>query len=140
MEENKETKDVKDMTPEEIEEMKYKVEKEKEQTVNKVIRGVNDVWEKDYDFKELDLKFKVKVRYPNAREQGRIFALRSSFLGGMDMYQNEDVFQAYQMLATLQEVGEEVPKEFRDVEEVYNLYPLKVMFQDWIEFLSSFRY
>lgn len=135
-----EKKDIKNMTPEEIEELKYKTRKEKEQTVAKVIKGVNDVWEKEYNFKELGLHFKVKVRFPNAREQGRIFALRSSFLGGMDMYQNDDVIQAYQMLATLQEVGEEVPKEFRDVEEIYNLYPLKVMYLDWIEFLNTFRY
>lgn len=135
-----EKKDIKNMTPEEIEELKYKARQEKEQTITKVIRGVNDVWEKEYNFKELDLHFKVKVRFPNAREQGRIFALRSSFLGGMDMYQNDDVIQAYQMLATLQEVGEEVPKEFKNVEEIYNLYPLKVMYQDWIDFLNTFRY
>lgn len=135
-----EKKDIKNMTPEEIEELKYKARQEKEQTITKVIRGVNDVWEKEYNFKELDLQFKVKVRFPNAREQGRIFALRSSFLGGMDMYQNDDVIQAYQMLATLQEVGEEVPKEFKNVEEIYNLYPLKVMYQDWIDFLNTFRY
>lgn len=58
----------------------------------------------------------------------------------MDMYQTDQVIRAYQMLATLQEVGIEVPKEFQDPEDIYNLYPLTVMYEDWLGFLNSFRY
>ncbi|QYC52062.1 hypothetical protein RP15_gp027 [Staphylococcus phage vB_Sau-RP15] len=136
----KEQKDIKDMTPEEIDELKYQQQKDKERVINKVIKGVNDVWEKEYNFEELDLKFKVKIRLPNAREQGNIMALRSAYLGGMDAYQSDQVINAYQMLATLQEVGVEVPKEFRDPEEIYNLTPLAIMWDDWLDFMTSFRY
>lgn len=135
-----EKKDVSKMTPEEIDELKYQDRKEKEKVINKVIKGVNDTWEKEYNFEELDLRFKVKIKLPNAREQGNIFALRSAYLGGMDMYQTDQVIRAYQMLATLQEVGIEVPKEFQDPEDIYNLYPLTVMYEDWLGFLNSFRY
>ncbi|WRW34688.1 tail assembly chaperone [Staphylococcus phage CF5] len=135
-----EIKDVNEMTPEEIDKLKYQDRKEKEKVVNKVIKGVNDVWEKEYNFEELDLRFKVKVKLPNAREQGNIMALRSSYLNGMDAYQSDMIINAYQMLATLQEVGVEVPKEFQDPEDIYNLYPLSVMYNDWLDFMSSFRY
>lgn len=135
-----EIKDVNEMTPEEIDKLKYQDRKEKEKVVNKVIKGVNDVWEKEYNFEELDLRFKVKVKLPNAREQGNIMALRSAYLGGMDAYQSDMIINAYQMLATLQEVGVEVPKEFQDPEDIYNLYPLSVMYNDWLDFMSSFRY
>lgn len=135
-----EIKDVNEMTPEEIDKLKYQDRKEKEKVVNKVIKGVNDVWEKEYNFEELDLRFKVKVKLPNAREQGNIMALRSSYLNGMDAYQSDMIINAYQMLATLQEVGVEVPKEFQDPEDIYNLYPLSVMYDDWLDFMSSFRY
>jgi hypothetical protein len=135
-----EIKDVNEMTPEEIDRLKYQDRKEKEKVVNKVIKGVNDVWEKEYNFEELDLRFKVKVKLPNAREQGNIMALRSAYLGGMDAYQSDMIINAYQMLATLQEVGVEVPKEFQDPEDIYNLYPLSVMYNDWLDFMSSFRY
>lgn len=135
-----EIKDVNEMTPEEIDRLKYQDRKEKEKVVNKVIKGVNDVWEKEYNFEELDLRFKVKVKLPNAREQGNIMALRSTYLGGMDAYQSDLIINAYQMLATLQEVGVEVPKEFQDPEDIYNLYPLSVMYDDWLDFMSSFRY
>lgn len=133
-------KDIKEMTPEKIEELKYKQEIEKEKTLQKIIKGVNDVWEKEYNFEELDLHYTIKLRIPNAIEQGRIYSLRSSYLNGMDMYQNEDVLRVYQMLATIQVVGVEVPKEFKTPEEIYNLTPLLVMYDDWNEFLTSFRY
>ncbi|MGI4709852.1 hypothetical protein ACR2XJ_26880, partial [Klebsiella pneumoniae] len=65
-----EKKDVSKMTPEEIDKLKYQDKQEKEQVINKVIKGVNDTWEKEYNFEELDLRFKVKIKLPNAREQG----------------------------------------------------------------------
>lgn len=135
-----EEKDVKDMTPEEIDALKYKKREEQHETIDKIIKGVNDVWEKEYNFEDIDLHFTVKVRVPNAIEQGRIFGLRSSYLNGMDMYQTQEVIEAFQMLAVLQVVGVDVPKEYRNPDEVYNLTPLVVMYQDWDRFLRNFRY
>ena len=39
-----EKKDVSKMTPEEIDKLKYQDKQEKEQVINKVIKGVNDTW------------------------------------------------------------------------------------------------
>lgn len=135
-----EVKDINKMTPEEVDKLKYEEQQKKVQTIAKVIRGVNDVWEKSYDFKELDLSFNIKLRLPNAIEQGAIFALRSSYLKGMDMYQHEDIVKAYQMLATIQTVGIDIPKEFKNPEEVYNIQPLVTVYHDWAEFMNTFRY
>ena len=46
-----EKKDVSKMTPEEIDKLKYQDKQEKEQVINKVIKGVNDTWEKSITLK-----------------------------------------------------------------------------------------
>lgn len=123
----------------ELQELKRKKEQEQDNTVSMVIRGVNDVFEKYYNFKEIKLDFNIKLRVPNALEQGTINAMRSNYLGGMDLYQSDEIYKAYQMLATIQVVGVEVPDELSDPEKIYNLIPLVRVYDDWIDFLGTFR-
>ncbi|AGR48154.1 hypothetical protein [Staphylococcus phage vB_SepM_ phiIPLA-C1C] len=123
----------------ELQELKRKKEQEQDNTVSRVIRGVNDVFEKYYNFKEIKLDFNIKLRVPNALEQGTINAMRSNYLGGMDLYQSDEIYKAYQMLATIQVVGVEVPDELSDPEKIYNLIPLVRVYDDWIDFLGTFR-
>lgn len=123
----------------ELQELKRKKEQEQDNTVSRVIRGVNDVFEKYYNFKEIKLDFNIKLRVPNALEQGTINAMRSNYLGGMDLYQSDEIYKAYQMLATIQVVGVEVPDELSDPEKIYNLIPLIRVYDDWIDFLGTFR-
>ena len=123
----------------ELQELKRKKEQEQDNTVSKVISGVNDVFEKYYNFKEIKLDFNIKLRVPNALEQGTINAMRSNYLGGMDLYQSDEIYKAYQMLATIQVVGVEVPDELSDPEKIYNLIPLVRVYDDWIDFLGTFR-
>ncbi len=65
--------------------------------------------------------------------------MRSNYLGGMDLYQSDEIYKAYQMLATIQVVGVEVPDELSDPEKIYNLIPLVRVYDDWIDFLGTFR-
>ena len=123
----------------ELQELKRKKEQEQDNTVSRVIRGVNDVFEKYYNFKEIKLDFNIKLRVPNALEQGTINAMLSNCLGGMDLYQSDEIYKAYQMLATIQVVGVEVPDELSDPEKIYNLIPLVRVYDDWIDFLGTFR-
>lgn len=139
---NKEQQDKKEKerSKEELYKLKYKQEQDKEATLLKVIKGVNDVWEKDYNFEEADLSFKVKVKIPNAMEQSQIRALTDEFLFGKSDTTPDFIYNAYFMLATLQVVGKEVPIEFRDPEEIYNMDYLAYVYRDWRNFLRTFRY
>ncbi len=139
---NKEQQDKKEKerSKEELYKLKYKQEQDKEATLLKVIKGVNDVWEKDYNFEEADLSFKVKVKIPNAMEQSQIRALTDEFLFGKSDTTPDFIYNAYFMLATLQVVGKEVPIEFRDPEEIYNMDYLAYVYRDWRQFLRTFRY
>lgn len=133
-------KPVSEMTKEEIEELKYQQEQEKQKVLDKVIRGYNDSFIKHYDFRELGLTFTIKLHLPNMIEQGQINALRSKYLGGTDVDQPAYIYYAFEMLATIQVVGDEVPKYFKNEEDVYNPAPLIQMYNDWMEFQSTFRY
>ncbi|MCB5366917.1 hypothetical protein [Collinsella aerofaciens] len=124
-------------TPEQKEE---ELRKEQKKVIDRIIRGVNDTFIKDYNFEDLGLKFTIKIKAPNALEVGKIQARMAAYLGGMNNYVSEYMVIVYQTLATLREVGIDVPKELAKDEEIYNLdilYQIGVDFQEW---LNSFRY
>lgn len=123
-------------TPEQREQ-KEKAEQKK--VIDRVIRGVNDVWEKDYNFEDLGLKFTVKMRAPNALEIGQIQARTSAYLGGMNNYASEYMLIVFQTLASLKVVGVDVPKELEKEEEIYNLDILYVIGRDFQQWLDNFR-
>ncbi len=154
--------DIANMTDEEIDELKFgsnKEEKEEdkpkeptreeqiqeqnekqEKALNKIIQGVNDVFEEDYNFEELDLKFTIKVRLPNIKEQTRIRNLADDLLDGRALDTPDAIYYQYFMLATLLVTGIDVPKMFRDPEKIYTLSPLLTVYLDFVEYANSFRY
>lgn len=153
--------DIANMTEEEIDELKYgskpkeespkeeektpqelkeESEREKGKVLNKIIQGVNDVWEEDYDFKELGLKFHIKVRLPNIKEQSRIRSLADDLLDNDAENTPDVIYYQYFMLATLLTVGIDVPKEFRDPNKIYTLSPLMDVYLDYVQYANSFRY
>ncbi|QIW88684.1 tail tape measure protein [Bacillus phage P59] len=133
-------KDLEGLMPEKSPEDRETEKKvEQKQVIDRIVRGVNDVFEKDYDFKDLGLKFTVKVKAPNALEIGKIQARLSAYLGGMNNYASEYMIVAYQMLATLRVTGTEVPKELEKDEDIYNLDILYIMGRDFKQWLDNFR-
>lgn len=126
----------KQMTPEERE---NEVKVEQKQVVDRIIRGVNDTFTKDYKYEDLGLNFTIKMKAPNALEIGRIQARMSAYLGGMNNYASEYMITVYQTLATLRTTGIDVPKELAKDEDIYNLdiiYQIGIDFQEW---LNNFR-
>lgn len=113
---------------------------EQKKVIDRIVRGVNDIFEKDYNFEDMGLKFKVKIKAPNAIEIGKIQAMMSAYLGGMNNYASDYYIVVYQALSTLRIAGVEVPKELAKDEDIYNLdvlYQIGVDFQRW---LDNFRF
>lgn len=124
-------------TPEERENA-HRIEEKK--VIDRIIRGVNDTFEKDYDFKDMGMKFKIKIKAPNALDIGKIQARFSAYLGGMNNYASEYIIVAYQTLATIRVTGVEVPKELEKDEDIYNLDVLYEIGRDFKQWLDNFRY
>lgn len=128
------------LTDEEIDKITYNKQEESIKAVNRIVRGINDVWEKDYEFKDIDLKFTIALRAPNAIESGRIQAKREQYLSGTGTFVGDQVYGAFQGLATIREVGVKVPIELQSDEDIYNLAILYKINEDFTAWLNSFRY
>lgn len=128
------------LTDEEINFLKYQNTVEEHKQLDRIIRGVNDTFYKEYEFKEYGLSFNISIKAPNAIEQGKIQARREAYLEGMGMAVSPFMFQAFQMLATIRVCGVDVPKALEKDEEIYNLQVLYLIAQDYIGWLDSFRY
>ncbi|AXH71126.1 hypothetical protein BSP36_081 [Bacillus phage BSP36] len=124
---------MKEKTQEERE-LEQKVEQKK--VIDRIIRGVNDTFEKRYDFPELGESFVIKLRAPNALDTGKIQAKVSAYLQGMNNYASEYIVRVYTALACIRVVGVEVPELLADDEKIYNLdilYKIGVDFQRWLD-------
>lgn len=125
---------------------KTREELEREQTekevkaVDRIVRGVNDIFIKEYKFEDAGVAFTVKIKAPNALEIGKIQARMSMYLSGMNNYASEYFIVAYQALATLREVGVDVPKELAKDEDIYNLDVLYMIGRDFKQWLDNFRF
>lgn len=122
-----------------VEQREVETKVEQKKAIDRIIRGVNDTFEKDYRFEDLGLKFTVKIKAPNALEIGRIQAKMSAYLGGMNNYASDYMITVYQTLATLRTTGIDVPEELAKDEDIYNLdiiYQIGIDFQEW---LNTFR-
>lgn len=122
------------------EDMEQKEKQEQVKTVDRLIRGVNDVFIKDYSFDDLGLHFTVKMRAPNAVEIGQIQARTSSYLGGMNNFAGEYFVIVYQTLATLRVTGIDIPDLLKNDEDIYNLDILYTIGRDFEQWLKNFRF
>lgn len=109
------------------------------QQVNRIIRGVNDVWEKHYNLPQYDMDFTISIKAPNVLDYGVINAKREEYLKGMGAYTPEATFIAYHMLATIRTVGVKVPQELEKDEEIFNLAILYQIGIDFTEWLDTFQ-
>lgn len=131
------TEDKKEKTREDAEKEKRQDEKE---VVDRIIRGVNDTFEKEYNFDDIGMNFTVKIKAPNAIEIGKIQARLSLYLNGMNNYASEYMLIVYQTLATLRVVGKDLPKELAKDEDIYNLEILYVIGRDFQRWLDKFQF
>lgn len=115
----------------------------KNDLVNMIIHGQNDLWHHDYDYTEDGgPKFTISIQIPNILEQGQIKARVQQYLGGTAMYWDEYTVAVYTALATIRVCGRQVPDVFKDDAKIYAvtsdwLYQIN---QDFEEFQSRFRY
>lgn len=116
------------------------VRKDTKDVVDHIIRGVNDTFIKEYDFKDIGWKFTIKIKAPNALDVGKIQARVSAYLGGMNNYASEYMILVYQTLATLRVTGIDVPKELAKDEDLYNLDIVHIIGRDFQQWLTSFRF
>jgi hypothetical protein len=113
---------------------------EQKKVIDRIIRGVNDTFIKEYKYPDLGINYTIKIKAPNAIETGKIQAMMSAYLGGMNNYASDYMLVVFNTLATLRVVGVDVPKELEKDEDIYNLdviYEIGVDFQLWLE---NFRF
>lgn len=124
------------LTDEEVNKIKYQEAEKEKSALDRIVRGVNDIYEKEYKFDDLGgLELKVKIKAPNALDQGRINAVRENFIGGTGTMLNSFTYVVFHTFALLQVCGIDVPKEL-EPENVYNLnfvYTIGVDFADWLD-------
>lgn len=126
--------------PETKEERENRERQEQKEVLDRVVRGVNDMFIKEYDFEDIGIKFTIKIQIPNAIETGKVHARMSLYLGGMNNYASEYYLVAYQALALLRVTGKDVPKELENDEDIYNLDVLYEIGRDFEQWLSQFRF
>jgi hypothetical protein len=131
---------LKSLQPETQEDRENKVKMEQKEVVDRIIRGVNDVFEKEYELDHTGKKYLVKIKAPNALEVGKIQAKLAVYLGGMNNYQSEYILTAYSTLATIRTTGIDVPEPIKNDEDIYNLDMFYAIGRDFEQWLTSFRY
>lgn len=121
---------------------KVEIEKKEKQAraINKIIKGENDTFEKDYDIKELGLKFKLKVRFPNVIEQAKANAMVERYFEGLSAYMSPNLVRMYRMLSIIHICGVEVPSILSDDEALYNVQLLGYIASDFEEWMDTFHY
>ena len=112
----------------------------------KVLNSHNNVFEKDYNIKELDLEFSVSFRVPNLQENARIEADLQRMFGGFINLTSQSTQDAYHMYVLLNMQAEQykddpkvnIPK-FLIGEDVYSLLPYAIIAEDYGKFLEQFK-
>lgn len=136
-----ELKGIGNLTPEQQAEKEKNEQREKEvKVINRIIRGSNDVFSKSYNIEELELKFDLKVRFPNIMENAKIQAMVERYFEGLSAYMSPQLVRIYRMLATIHVCGVEVPSILENDEAIYNLQLLGYIADDFQEWMDTFHY
>lgn len=128
------------LTDEEVNKVKYFQDKEEKKVLDKIVKGVNDIFIKEYKFADMGgLTFTIKIKAPNMLEQGRINEVRERLLGGTSTMQTNFNYVVYNTLALLEVCGIDVPKEL-DPSDLYNPHIPYQIGEDFAEWLDRFQY
>ncbi|UNA01493.1 tail assembly chaperone [Bacillus phage vB_BcgM] len=125
--------------PKTAEQVEAERQEEQREVVDRIIRGKNDIFTKHYDLPEFDLKFTIAIKAPNAIEVGKIQAMTSGYLSGMNTYMSQYYLVVYQTLSSIRVCGKEVPKFLEKDEDIYNLDILYAIGVDFSAWMNTFR-
>lgn len=81
-------------------------------TLETLIRGKNDMFDRTFKFKEIGEEFRIKVRYPTFMERSRINARREELLQGTSYQQPFAVYLVNQTVSLFEIVGIDIPEYF----------------------------
>lgn len=122
-----------------------KKQDDRNDAVSDILTSYNDMWSKDYEFKEDKIKFSIAIKAPTISEKAKIVAMANNFYlqGGMP-YQTQHNYNVFNGLATIRVCGKRVPDFLKDDEHMYATiaieYILEKIYLDYSEWLSRFRY
>lgn len=138
------------MTEEKSREQKQKeMESKQSDEVIKIVGQNNNTFEKDYEFKELGVKFALKLKYPSLIDQARVTSSAEREFQGLSGMMNQDFARAVYMIKMINyqknKYSEDkeaiyIPEFLRKPEEVYNPFILSKVADDFQKWMDSFRY
>lgn len=131
------------------EQKKEELEGKQRDEVIRVISGHNDTFKKDYKFKEFDLEFEIKLKFPTLMDQTRVSSETEAEFRGLSGFMNQNFTKAVWMAKLIkyqqEKYGDDkeeiyIPKFLRNQEEIYNPTILARIADDFQEWMNSFQY
>lgn len=131
------------------EEIKEEMKTKQNEEVIKVVGQHNNSFEKEYEFKELGLKFSIKLKFPSLIDQARVASDSEREFQGMSSLMNKNFIKAVYMIKMIQYQQEKyskdkeaiyIPEYLRKPEEVYNPLILATIADDYRDWMDTFRY
>lgn len=131
------------------EEIRRDMEEKQSEEVLKIVSGHNNTFEKEYEFKELGLNFKIRLKFPTLIDQARVTSEAEREFQGLSSLMNPNFTKAVyiiKMISYQQNKYKEdkeaiyIPEFLRKPEEVYNPIVLSTIADDFQAWMDSFRY
>lgn len=132
-----------------VEEKKKELEAKQDEEVLKVVASHNNTFEKEYEFKELGLKFRLKLKFPTLIDQARVASEVEREFQGLSSLMNQNFTKALYVIKMISYQQNKysddadaiyIPEFLRKPEEVYNPMILATIANDYQEWMDSFRY
>ena len=131
------------------EQLAKEMEKNQSEEVLKVVNQHNNTFEKDYEFKELGVKFNLRLKFPSLIDQARVASESEREFQGMSALMNTNFTKAIYMIKMIKYQQNKyrddkeaiyIPEFLRKPEEVYNPLILAKIADDFQEWMDTFRY
>lgn len=125
------------------------LENEKSEEAIKVVGQHNNTFDKDYEFKEIGVKFNLRLKFPTLIDQARVSSEAEREFHGMSSIMNNNFTKAVYMIKMIsyqqdKYAGDKeaiyIPEFLRKPEEVYNVLVLAKIADDFQEWMDTFRY
>lgn len=129
--------------------VKEEMDNKQSEEIVKVVGQHNNTFEKDYVFKELGLKFNLKLKFPTLIDQARVSSEAEREFQGLSSLMNQNFTKSVYMIKMIsyqqnKYKGDKeaiyIPEYLRKPEDVYNPLILATIADDFQEWMDSFRY